>query len=271
MSVFLLFALATCVGVLSTLFWIPEDDLGRGYFQMNALVLLGLMALAVTVVALHPFDAFGQNAATGRIALGICFASCFLYYAAIWRERWELCRAPAAVALIAGSAALLLVGLKAFDLETPLPHAELLRGIALLTSALLLGWSLIAMLLGHWYLVAPKLPFHHLVLFCQVLVVASLLRLAAVGATLAFAATVPDMVEPHPIRVLTTLNGQGMFFWFRVLWGLAVPTVLAGLSLHCAKQRSNQSATGILYVVVVGTFIGEITAYYLAVTTGVPA
>lgn len=271
MSVFLLFALATSVGILSTLFWIPEDDLGRGYFQMNALVLLGLLALATTVVALHPSTPFGSNQAVGHLALGICFASCFLYYAAIWRERWELCRAPAAISLLAGTAALLLVGLHAFNLETPLPHAEVLRALALLTSALLLGWSLIAMLLGHWYLVAPKLPFHHLVLFCRVLVVTALLRLAAVIATLFFAVGVADMIEPHPLRVLTSLNGQGMFFWFRVLWGLAVPTVLAGLSLHCAKQRSNQSATGILYVVVVGTFIGEITAYYLAVTTGVPA
>jgi hypothetical protein len=47
--------------------------------------------------------------------------------------------------------------------------------------------------------------------------------------------------------------------------------VLAAMALHCARQRSNQSATGILYVVVVGTFIGEITGYYLLVTTGMPA
>ena len=50
-----------------------------------------------------------------------------------------------------------------------------------------------------------------------------------------------------------------------------MPLVLAAMALHCARQRSNQSATGILYVVVVGTFIGEITGYYLLVTTGLPA
>ena len=42
------------------------------------------------------------------------------------------------------------------------------------------------------------------------------------------------------------------------------------MALHCARNRSNQSATGILYVLLVGSFIGEITALYLAVTTGVP-
>jgi hypothetical protein len=66
------------------------------------------------------------------------------------------------------------------------------------------------------------------------------------------------------------IEGQGIFFWFRILWGLAIPLALAVMSLHCARHRSNQSATGILYVLVVGTLIGEITAFYLTVTTGVP-
>jgi hypothetical protein len=84
------------------------------------------------------------------------------------------------------------------------------------------------------------------------------------------AASVHELIEPHPLRVLVSFGGQGIFFWFRVLWGLAIPLLLALMALHCARQRSNQSATGILYVLVVGTFIGEITGYYLAVTTGVP-
>ncbi|MFP5287964.1 MAG: hypothetical protein ACLGI9_19665, partial [Thermoanaerobaculia bacterium] len=55
MGVFLLFLLAVSLGSLTTLFWIPEGDMGRGYFQMNALVVLGLLGLAVAVVGLHPF------------------------------------------------------------------------------------------------------------------------------------------------------------------------------------------------------------------------
>ena len=48
MAVFLLFLLATAAGCISTLFWIPEDDLGRGYFQMNALIVLGLLGVLLT-------------------------------------------------------------------------------------------------------------------------------------------------------------------------------------------------------------------------------
>jgi hypothetical protein len=61
-----------------------------------------------------------------------------------------------------------------------------------------------------------------------------------------------------------------MFFWFRLMWGLAIPLLLAVMALTCARQRANQSATGILYVLVMGSLIGEITALYLTLITGVP-
>lgn len=270
MGVFLLFLLATALGSLSTLYWIPEPDLGRGYFQMNALVVLGLLALALAVVVLHPFPLLGP---AETVALAVALGGAFLYYGAIWRERWALCRAPLSLTLVASAAGLLLAGhglLAGIPGIAPLPHRTPLLDAGLLASALLLGWSLITMLLGHWYLVAPRLTFRHLVVFCRVLLGVAIVRLLAVLASLAVAARVDERVEPHPLYLLAGFSGQGMFFWFRLLWGLAVPLLLAVMALHCARQRSNQSATGILYVLVVGTFIGEITGYYLTVTTGVP-
>lgn len=270
MSVFFLFLLATSLGSLSTLYWIPEENLGRGYFQTNALVILGLLSLAAAVELLHPFRPFGAQPAAGVTALAVALGGGFLYYAAIWRRRWDLCRWPLTLSLAGCAAALLLAGPHLVPPFTPLPHRGALLAASLLASALLLGWSLIAMLLGHWYLVAPRLAFKHLVIFCWVLLATVLVRLAAVGASLAVAASVGDLVEPHPLRVLTGLGGQGIFFWFRLLWGLAIPLALAIMALQCARQRSNQSATGILYVLMVGAFIGEITGAYLSVTTGVP-
>lgn len=270
MGVFLLFLLAVSLGSLSTLYWIPEDDLGRGYFQMNALVVLGLLGLAMAVVLLHPFQPFGDQRTAGLAALGAALAGGFLYYAAVWRERWALGRWPLTLSLAGCLAALLLAGPHVVAPLTPLPYRAALLAASLLASALLLGWSLITMLLGHWYLVAPKLTFRHLTVFSWVLLAAVLLRIVSVAASLAVAAGVDPIVEPHPLRVLAGFGGQGIFFWFRLLWGLAIVLPLTAMALHCARQRSNQSATGILYVVVVGAFIGEITAFYLSVTTGVP-
>ncbi|MCP4204707.1 MAG: hypothetical protein GY769_22595 [bacterium] len=270
MAVFLLFLLATAAGCISTLFWIPEDDLGRGYFQMNALIVLGLLGLAMSVALLKPPGAFGAHPSAAGIFLTVALVGAFLYYAAIWRERWSWGRAAAVMALVGAGGALLIGGTELIHRTTPLPHRAVLLAVALALSALILGWSLVTMLLGHWYLVAPRLTFRHLVGFCWVLLVIVLLRFGAVGSSLLAASSIDPMANPHPIRLLTGFAAQGMFFWFRIFWGLAIPLILAVMSLHCARNQSNQSATGILYVLVVGTFIGEITALFLTLTVGVP-
>jgi len=271
MGVFFLFLLAVTLGSLSTLFWIPEDDLGRGYFQMIALVVLCLLALAQAVHLLHPvFEPFGDGA-VGPAALTVALSAAFAYYACVWGERWRLGRWMVMLSLAATIAALILAGRQLVSTPAPLPYRLPLLDLALLASALLLGWSLVSMLLGHWYLIAPRLTFRHLIVFCWVLLAIVGLRIALIAASVTAALTAASSGgDPTAWELLAGFSGQGMFFWFRLLWGLAIPLALAAMSLHCARHGSNQSATGILYVLVVGTFIGEITGFYLTLTTGVP-
>lgn len=270
MSVFFLFLLGLVLGISTTLFWIPEEDLGRGYFQLNALVVLGLLSLILAVDRLHPMEFFGSYGRAGLLAISIAWLAAFAYYFAIWQQRWRWARLPAGICLSAMTAALVLSGSALTSVRTPLPYRSGLLNLGLLSCALLLGWSLVNMLLGHWYLVSPKLTFRYLIAFCRVLVALVLVRWLAVGLSLASALSVDPMIEPHPWRLLVDFGGQGMFFWFRLVWGLVIPLLLSFMALHCARNRSNQSATGILYVLVVGSFIGEITALYLTTTTGVP-
>jgi hypothetical protein len=270
MSVFILFLLALNAGILSTLFWIPEEDLGRGYYQLKALIVLGLLALLVAIIWLHPIEPFGVNAALGIWFLAIACLCAFVYYAAVWLQQWRWSRVPAALAMVAVTGALLLGGTTLIPTLTPLPSRQALIVVDLLSASFLLGWSLVTMLLGHWYLISPKLSFRYLTTFCRVLVTAVVFRTLVVGWSLLAAHSVDPFVMPHPWGMLVDLGGQGMFFWFRILWGLAIPFLLALMSLHCARNQSNQSATGILYVLLLGGFIGEITALYLSVTTGVP-
>jgi hypothetical protein len=89
MEVFFLFLLALTVGSLTTLYWIPEPDLGRGYFQLNALIILGLLGLAAAVYYLHPFEPFGDRSDLGTVGLLGGLAAAFVYYGAIWRESWR--------------------------------------------------------------------------------------------------------------------------------------------------------------------------------------
>ncbi len=270
MTVFFLFLLALAAGVLSTFFWIPEDDLGRGYFQMNALIVLGLLGLAGALILLHPFRPFGEWRSVGHASLFAAGIGSLGYWVAAWRERWRAARGAGLLALATCGAALLAAGGHLVGAPTTPALASAYGVAALLSSATLLGWALVTMLLGHWYLVAPRLSFRHLVSFCWVLLGAVGVRCLTVAATLLGAWRLEGTGETRPWELIASFQGQGIFLWFRLLWGLAIPLALGLMSLHCARRRSNQSATGILSVLVVGVLIGEITAYYLTATTGVP-
>jgi hypothetical protein len=62
----------------------------------------------------------------------------------------------------------------------------------------------------------------------------------------------------------------GIFFWQRVLFGLAGPALLSYLTWETAKIRATQSATGILYVDFFTVVVGEVLAKYLLLATRVP-
>jgi len=270
MSVFLLFLLALAGGALTTLYWIPEEELGGGYFKVNALVVLGLLATAAATQAVENFQPFAAHPTVGPLLFVIALVGTALYYATAWRGAWRLGRWPLTAALLATGGLILLAGPALIQHPSPLPHRSLLLGLALVSSSLLLGWSLVTMLLGHWYLVVPRLSFRYLEIFCRVLLAVVVLRLLAVGASLWVAAAVDPAISPHPLQMVIDFGGQGMFFWFRVLWGLAMPLLLGWMALDCARRNANQSATGILYVLLVGSFIGDITGFYLTLSTGVP-
>lgn len=270
MSVLFLFILGLAWGCLTTLFWVSGEELGRGYFITLALVVLGLLGIGFTLVIVLPFAPYGSEDGAEVAVMSGALLTAFVYYGAIWKERWRIALVPLAAVTILTGYLLLKAAEILIPTSTALPHQHALLVGNLIGSGLLLGWSLTTMLLGHWYLVVPKLTFRHLIVFCWVLLGVIVVRWGMSLSTLLVAHGVDPFVEPHPWRVVVELNGQGMFFWFRALWGLAIPLLLALMSLHCARTRSNQSATGILYVLVVGALIGEITALYITTTTGVP-
>jgi hypothetical protein len=70
---------------------------------------------------------------------------------------------------------------------------------------------------------------------------------------------------------LTNLNDE-VVLWLPVRWlvGLLGPAFFGVLAYRTAKIRSTQSATGILYVVVILVFLGELNALLLQKITGLP-
>jgi hypothetical protein len=169
----------------------------------------------------------------------------------------------------AGAAGLAAVGAQAAGAALGAgPGWQALTAASFVSSAALLGGACTAMILGHWYLVLPSMEVRHLqgVVVFHIGSVAVRIVVVGLAAILALYGHQPGGVDFGRY----VLSVEGIFFWQRVLFGLAAPALLAYLTWETAKIRSTQSATGILYVDFFMVIVGELLAKYLLFATSVP-
>jgi hypothetical protein len=128
-----------------------------------------------------------------------------------------------------------------------------------LASAAVLGTATSAMLMGHSYLIAPAMTMTPLLRLLAAFALALAVRigLACVGLWQWTAAGGHVNLETETIA------------WLAARWlvGFVAPIVLGWLAWETARIRSTQSATGILYVVVIVVFLGELTSLLLVEKT----
>src|SRR4029077_6557001 len=94
-------------------------------------------------------------------------------------------------------------------------------------------------------------------------------RVAVVGAAVFIAiATWQPGLGPSFRHYIFSI--AGIFFWQRVLFGLAGPARVSYLTWETARDVSTQSATGIPYVDFFTVVVGEVLAKYLLLATHVP-
>jgi hypothetical protein len=117
------------------------------------------------------------------------------------------------------------------------------------------GGVFAAMILGHWYLVTPKLPEAPLILLSR-----ALLAVVSVQLIL-FLAWIATGAGPAHSAPFSALTGQyALFVWLRLIVGLLFPLVVAWAALKTAQTRSMESATGLLYINVGTIAAGTILA-----------
>ena len=127
-----------------------------------------------------------------------------------------------------------------------------------LTSAALLGTATTAMLMGHSYLIAPGMSLSPL-----------LRLLGGLAASLLARALMSGLGLWTSGIAFGKLNDVTMIVPLRWGMGIVLPLVLTIMAWQTARIRSTQSATGILYVVVIFCFIGELMSQLLyQLTTG---
>jgi len=268
-DVLFLFLSHLAVGIALTLVFVSRAA-GVKFFRFNAGLAVILLAIAL---AFH----FGEPAAAppapwsaawiANAALVCAEAALVLYWATVGRTLASI--RPAIVAVAVGG------GLIATVLQAVAVSAgralgfEVLTIASFLSSAAILGGACTAMVLGHWYLVIPSLDVSHLQSIVKVHIASMVVRVAVVGAVVLFAiATWQPGTGPSFRHYITSVDG--IFFWQRVLFGLAGPAVLSYLTWETAKIRSTQSATGILYVDFFTVVVGEVLAKYIVLATHVP-
>jgi DMSO reductase anchor subunit len=150
-------------------------------------------------------------------------------------------------------------------------------------AALALGGVMTAMWLGHWYLVTPALSEKPL-LFATTLVLlgvlAQIIFAVTAGPTRYYVLTISEApivtatatttvsgatptpresIKPANAPVATPLSAA-VIGWVRILVSFVMPLLLGGLAWKLIRDRSFQSATGMLYLIVVLALAGEAMA-----------
>jgi hypothetical protein len=233
-----------------------RTDATRGFLSFTAAcsVVIGILAylsdqalpssLAGTPIRIDPaFDA------PRRIALGLFCILAVVYVGALIRRR----RAPLlAGAALSAAAATLAFGALGWG-GGVLLAVPLLLQLAVL--AIATGGVFAAMILGHWYLVTPKLPEAPLILISRIL-----LGVVALQVVL-FAVWVATGAGPGGTGPFGVLVGQwALFVWLRLIVGLLFPLVVSWAAVQTARSRSMESATGLLYINVGTIAAGTILA-----------
>lgn len=215
-----------------------------GYYRNHLYVLLGLNVLA-TMVAFSNRDQF--------VLAPPLLAAVLSYVGAV---AWLYEKPRAGIVLLALVSAVSLWGAWA---GTTWPAGanlgtSLLIGLDPLTSGLVLGITMAAMFLGHWYLNTPTM------------VIAPLLRLVVLmGLAVILRGAIEAVVVTDYWRAAGLTTEQLIFLslrWLSGIFGMLGLTIMAYKTLQIPNT---QAATGILYVGVIASFLGELTALLLSV------
>ena len=241
-------------GVALALAITPPRHVSAGFYRVHLWVLMGLNTLAALAVY-SQLEALAGVLMNWRWPLGLAVALTVLCY--VGSVIWLYERSGPGTAVVVLVAATALV---ASAFSTPLGDSKTATGITLAmldlaSSGVLLGATLSAMFLGHWYLNTPTmelLPLKRLVIF---MAGAILVRTLVSGTGLVFQAT-----SAQPLDSVFWI-----FITFRWLSGLLGTFTLALMTWYTLKVPNTQSATGILYAGVVLAFLGELTSLLLSV------
>jgi hypothetical protein len=222
----------------------------RGYRLFMAWLLVAFAAVLVASELALPAGVEASGTTSLRRPLTLAFAVGAGAYLIASLARWPRSGLAIASGLIGITALVVLAAAGGTD------NAALFAW-QLVLAALALGAVNAGMLLGHWYLVTPKLSPTPLRRMMWLLVGCLVLQ----GIAFAFAVSAgPEALE----------GGLGLLTWLRLAVGILLPLVAAGLAIAASSAASLQASTGLLYIGLALVMAGSIAGASIAYLTGVP-
>jgi hypothetical protein len=241
----------------------------RGLVRVAAVLAVAATALSVWLAAFLPagtgisgFSLQPRDLLLARGALLIMLLLSMAGLAALWSNHRFVELAAEACASVASVA--LLVFLAAF--VRPDSGSLLATVLSLLAGSLALGGVCLAMTLGHWYLVTPRLPeqpLNEMTLTLFIIIVLQLLLL------------IVNLLLNSSVRGSTNTGsgpglGQNPAFWLRVGVGFGLGGLFTFMAWQSSRMRGMMSATGLLYLATGAVLAGQALACSLIFTTAIP-
>ena len=223
----------------------------RGYRLFMAWMLVVFAALLVVSDLGLPPAVQGSATEELRRPLTLAFAGGCVAYLVASLARWPRSWLAVGTGLV-GLAALVVLAAAGGTRSVPLFAGQLVL------AALALGAVNAAMLLGHWYLVTPKLsptPLRRMMWF---LIASLVLQGALFGVALLGSGG----------EGLT--GGLGWLTWLRLAVGILLPIVITVLAILASRAASLQASTGLLYIGLALIMAGSIAGASITYLTGVP-
>jgi len=219
---------------------------GVGFYKLgNSIVLASFTLACASMLFIAKIDV----SSAALWAMGLILSTNALTYALHRDQKSWLMWAFYALQILAFS-------FLAFDLYAPASGWSMF----FFYTAALLGISNFAMILGHYYLVVPKLSEEPLIYTLYVFWTILFLRVMS-SVSVFLTAAQPFLQEGTELGDGYTFNW--LFISMRYLWGYLAPFILSLFTYRLCRIRSIQSATGVLYIIEFFVIVGEMISIYL--------
>jgi hypothetical protein len=245
MQILIQFLLRASFGLAVAMAITPPRKVTSGFYRNHLYVILGMCVLASLAAFALPL---GEMTWLPLVAAGLS------YFGAV---AWLYEKRRLGIALLVSVAIVALAGDWQVAAFRTAPSTSILQMLDAPTAGLLLGSVLGAMFLGHWYLNTPTMELAPLRRLVLLVMAATTARAAVCGAGLVL------QIQQGPTPLVA-------FLALRWLAGLIGVGALAVMTWQTLKIPNTQSATGILYVAVIGVFIGELTSQLLSAHVSFP-